>query len=91
LAAIEVGVRELKARLSAYVRKVKAGATIIITERGKPVGRIAALQSSPAARIADLAKSGQLCWNGKKFFPRAARIRMRRNRKMSDIVMENRA
>lgn len=35
-----VGIRDLKAQLSNYLRQVKAGATLIITERGRPVGRI---------------------------------------------------
>ncbi len=35
-----VGVRELKAHLSDYLKKVKAGRTVLITEHGKPVGRI---------------------------------------------------
>lgn len=35
-----VGVRELQARLSAYLRRVKDGETIVITEWGRPIGRI---------------------------------------------------
>lgn len=35
-----VGIRELKARLSEYLRQVKAGETVIITEHGRPIGRI---------------------------------------------------
>jgi prevent-host-death family protein len=35
-----VGVRELKAQLSEYLRRVKAGETVIITERGRPIGGI---------------------------------------------------
>ena len=40
MSEIRVGIRELKTRLSEYMRKVKAGQTVIITERGKPVGQI---------------------------------------------------
>ncbi|WP_374687443.1 type II toxin-antitoxin system Phd/YefM family antitoxin [Promineifilum sp.] len=35
-----VGIRELKSGLSEYLRRVKAGETIVITERGRPIGRI---------------------------------------------------
>jgi len=35
-----VGIRDLKARLSEYLKKVKSGQSIVITEHGKPVGRI---------------------------------------------------
>jgi len=37
----KVGVRQLKNRLSAYLRQVRRGATILVTDRGKPVARIA--------------------------------------------------
>lgn len=40
-----VGIRELKARLSNYTQQVKAGATLVITERSKPVGRIVPLRN----------------------------------------------
>ena len=32
-----VGIRELKTQLSAYLRKVKSGDAITITEHGKPI------------------------------------------------------
>ena len=35
-----VGIRDLKARLSEYLRQVKDGETVIITEHGRPIGRI---------------------------------------------------
>ena len=41
-----VGVRELKNRLSEYLRRVKAGERLVVTERGQPV---AILSSPPEA------------------------------------------
>lgn len=35
-----VGVIELKVRLSEYLCEIKRGNTIVITEHGKPVGRL---------------------------------------------------
>lgn len=35
-----VGVRELKAKLSSYLERVKAGETITVTDRGVPVAEI---------------------------------------------------
>jgi prevent-host-death family protein len=46
-----VGMRELKNRLSKYLRRVKAGETIVITERGKPVGQIMPIQTDLASRL----------------------------------------
>ena len=33
---MEIGIRELKARLSEYVNRVAAGETITVTDRGQP-------------------------------------------------------
>ena len=35
-----VGCRELKTRLGTYMRHVKAGATIVVTERGQPIAEL---------------------------------------------------
>ena len=37
---MEVGIRELRANLSAFVDRVKNGEDVILTERGSPVARI---------------------------------------------------
>lgn len=90
MASVKVGVRELKTRLSAYIRAVEAGATVIITDRNKPVGRITAIQPSVDLKVHDLAQSGLLRWNGKKFAPASPIIKSRRRKKIADIVVENR-
>jgi len=38
--AVEVGIRELRANLSAFVDRVKNGEDVIVTERGRAVARI---------------------------------------------------
>lgn len=40
---MDVGIRELRAGLSRYVRQVKAGEEITVTEHGKPVARLVPL------------------------------------------------
>lgn len=35
-----MGIRELKSQLSAYLERVKAGETIVVTDRGSPVAEI---------------------------------------------------
>ncbi len=37
---MDVGVRELKQRLSSYLDAVEAGAEILVTDRGRPKARI---------------------------------------------------
>ena len=47
-----VGVRELRENLRAYLARVKAGEEIVVTERGKPVARVApADPSDPLERL----------------------------------------
>ncbi len=36
----KVGIRKLKNRLGTYVKQVRRGATILITDRGQPVARM---------------------------------------------------
>ena len=36
----QVGIRELKSRLSEYVDRARAGETLVITDRGRPVAEI---------------------------------------------------
>ena len=37
------GIAELKASLSAYLRRVAAGEEVIVTDRGRPIARISAV------------------------------------------------
>ena len=58
-----VGVRDLKSRLTHYLRLIKAGERVIVTERGKPIALIrpvdgAETQVSIEERLAVLAKQG---------------------------------
>ncbi len=62
-------ISELKASLSAYLRQVKAGEEVLITEYGRPVARL--LPPSPISlpeRLRDLEKAGRVrC--GKRSLP----------------------
>ncbi len=60
-----VGVKELKDRLTHYLRRAKQGEEVIVTERGKPVALLQPIQSanqvmSREARLAQLAAQGLL-------------------------------
>ncbi|MCF8557525.1 MAG: type II toxin-antitoxin system prevent-host-death family antitoxin, partial [Candidatus Nanopelagicales bacterium] len=48
---MDVGIRELKARLSHYVRVAREGERILITDRGRPV---AVLSPPPIEEVDDL-------------------------------------
>ena len=55
-------VAQLKAKLSEYLRTVKSGTEIVITERGVPVARLAPLEADErrATRRARLIRAGVL-------------------------------
>lgn len=55
--AVEVGVRELKDNLSRYLNRVKDGQDVIVTDHGRPVARLSAID--PAHNhLADLIAAG---------------------------------
>ena len=41
-----IGIREAKVHLSRYLRMVRNGAEIVITDRGKPVGKIVPMEAA---------------------------------------------
>lgn len=59
-----VGVRELKNRLTHYLRLAKQGDDVVVTERGRPIALIQAIEraASPRreGRLAQLAATGRL-------------------------------
>jgi prevent-host-death family protein len=54
---IEVGIRDLKNGLSKYIERVRAGEVVIVTDRGRPVARLAAVDQA-TDRLADLVAAG---------------------------------
>ena len=85
-----VGIRELKARLSACMRQVKAGDTVVITERGKPVARIVPLSPSVETRVQELVQAGVVAWSGRKLAPLAPVARTRDKQAVADLLLEDR-
>jgi prevent-host-death family protein len=56
---VEVGIRELRANLSAFVDRVKSGEDVILTERGRPVARITQ-PGGPLSRLNELIAQGRV-------------------------------
>jgi prevent-host-death family protein len=59
-----VGIRELKSNLSMYLKRIKQGQTLIITEHGKPIARIVPEGPSIEERLQGLEYSGVLIQAG---------------------------
>jgi antitoxin (DNA-binding transcriptional repressor) of toxin-antitoxin stability system len=87
-----VGIRELKSGLSAWLRRVQAGATIAITDRGRVIATIQPAAPPPTTAWAHrMVAAGLARWNGAKpAFP-AAGARLRgRGRSAAAMVIEDR-
>ena len=86
-----VNVREFQSRLSYYLRLVKAGHIVEITERGKPLARIIPVVWPLEKRIEAARRAGLLSWNGQKLKPRTPVAKVRTKKAIAEIVIENRS
>ena len=84
------GVRDLKNKLSHYLREVKKGRSVMITERGKVVATIVPAQEHPdVEKLKKLARSGLGTWGGGK--PKgASRSVVIKGKPVGNIVIEDR-
>jgi prevent-host-death family protein len=93
MTTMEVGIRELKARLSSYVARARRGESVVVTDRGRPVARLQPVETDePPAAVRALALAGRLVYKG-RLNPAAlpAPIRLRGGGKDStDYVREGR-
>lgn len=84
-----VSVRELKSRLSHYLRLARRGASVVITDRGVPVGRLAPMAPELDGRIAGLRTSGLLHWSGRRLVPREPTMRIPRGTTVAELIVED--
>ena len=89
---LRVGVRDLKARLSEYLRQVSQGQTVIITDHGRPVARLMPVDQPLDERIQAMREAGLVAWNGQQLKSRApaAINRGERQVSVSEILVEMR-
>ena len=90
MSEVQVGIRELQLKLSQYLRKVKAGQTVTITERGKPVAKISPMAQSLEQKIEAMTQAGLLHWSGKKLEPMEPVAAVRGTRTVADLLIEDR-
>ena len=64
---VAVGIRELKNRLSQYLKRVRTGERVVVTERGRAVAVISSPSVTPADRqIEAMLREGVARWGGGK-------------------------
>ena len=90
MSEVRVGTRELKNKLSEYIRRVKKGQTVIVTERGNVVAQLIPPQQTIEERLWAMVEAGLAEWNGKKPKPHKPKIINKSGRLISDLIMEDR-
>ena len=89
-----IGIRQLKAELSRQLRRVAAGETLSVTDRGRVIATI-----SPAPRASDtpaiewareMVATGRASWSGGKPRGSTPPIKRRGEALVSDAVIEDR-
>jgi prevent-host-death family protein len=85
-----VGIRDLKARSGGYLRQVKDGATMVITERGKPIGRIVPVSRSVETHLRELVQAGLVAWSGRKLMSIDPVPRTQGRRTVAELLLEDR-
>jgi len=85
-----VSIRELKSRLSYYLRQARAGESVVITDRGVPVGRIVPIEPDLEGRIAALRAAKQLQWSGRRLAARKPTVRVPAGKSVAALLVEDR-
>ena len=87
-----VGARELKMRLGTYLRRVRQGATLVVTERGEPVAELRPVEvegGDEERALARLRALGALTRQSRQPFRRFKPIRIK-GTPLSRTVIEDR-
>ena len=91
MSEIRVGVKDLKSRMSEYLRQVRQGHTLIITAHGRPVGRLLPIEEGLEVCIKAFMEAGMVSWNGQKLRKIKPVALNRGEQQVSDILVEMRA
>jgi prevent-host-death family protein len=85
-----VGIRELKNNLSHYLRDVKKGKPVTVTERGESIAILIPVQNHPDAQLArELSRKGVGSWKGGKPEGASRRVVVK-GKPISKIVLKER-
>jgi prevent-host-death family protein len=86
-----VGVRELKSGLSRYLKRVRSGARVTVTERGRAIATLAPIDLPPDVAWAHaLVVSGRAQWSGGKPAGTRPPAPTLAGRSVSEAVLEDR-
>jgi prevent-host-death family protein len=89
----EVGVRELKARLSEHLRRAQSGERLLVTDRGKPIATLGPVgdEADRPAWLVQLAAEGRVrMGHGRRPVGLHPRATLTRGATASDAVIDDR-
>ena len=92
---MQASIREMKNRLSQYIKRVRAGREVVITDRGKPVARLVPIGPAVADEADIVARTLALPWArpGKGGKPKGLRAGVKLRGKgptAAEIVLQDR-
>lgn len=87
-----IGVRELKARLSEHLRRVRAGERLVITDRGEAIATLGPIaETAKPAWLLQLVAEGKVSWGGvRTAIGSRPRVKIARGAAVSHAVIEDR-
>ncbi|MSQ51290.1 MAG: type II toxin-antitoxin system prevent-host-death family antitoxin [Betaproteobacteria bacterium] len=85
-----VSIRELKSRLSHYLRLTRDGESVVITDRGLPIGRIVPIGQDLDQRLAAMREAGMAQWSGHKPRPRKPIAKVTGRKTVAQLLVEDR-
>jgi len=90
MAELTVGVRELKSQLSKYLRQVKAGRTVVITEHGKAVAQLSPAEQTVEEKLEAMRRAGLIRCPGKKLKPMKPVAKVKEGYSVAQLIIEDR-
>lgn len=80
--------RELRNGLSRYLKHVRSGEMVVVTERGRPVARI--IPAGIPEHLAKMAAEGRITLPSAPYRPPRKRIKLSPGPSLSDYISEDR-
>jgi prevent-host-death family protein len=85
-----VSIRELKSRLSHYLRLARKGESVVITDRGVPIGRIVPMGQDLGQRLAAMREAGLIQWSGHRLRRRKPVAKVKGRKTVAQLLVEDR-
>ena len=85
-----VSIRELKSRLSHYLRMTRKGESVVITDRGVPIGRIVPIGRDLGQRLAAMCETGLAQWSGRKLQRRKPVAKVIGRKTVAQLLVDDR-